>query len=208
VTERDARTALASLRRWQLSATGVPVRLVGVFVHAIEREHATGTPWGHVSDDERRQILDALRAAERANSDGPCTDGACGLCGRRDARQWHRSAPTMHAPALTWPDGSQAPMCGDCHAVWQRRSAPTDERGIRRVVWEALTGEPIGWGSEADARVTPYCRSHAADRAGVDQAWSWARPALARLREERDEVTRRHAEALAQRAGSEVPAHW
>ncbi|MFD4957540.1 hypothetical protein [Microbacterium sp. NPDC058389] len=207
VAERDARAALSMLRRWELDAAGTPLRLVGVFVFAIEREQGTGTPWGHVTDDERRQLLDTLSVAERASTPGASDDGACGLCGRREARRWHRSAEPMHAAALTWPDGSEAPLCGVCHAVWQRRGAPTDAQGIRRVVWEALTGEPIGLGSEADERVTPYCRSHAADCAGVDQAWSWAQPGLAQIHDERRELSQRGAQERAQRE-VEVPAHW
>lgn len=184
VAEVDAQAALATLRHWEVDpTTGHPSGLGGIDVFSIESERAVGEPYGHLSADDKTAMLAALREVEGRHIPEPGPHGACGMCGVAQHTDWEATG-SMVSSALRWPDGEPALMCGDCFTVWRRRGGPQDDFGLRAVVWEALTGEPVGLGGGVDEAVVPYCRSRHADRDGVEAAWAWARAGLERMREE------------------------
>jgi hypothetical protein len=138
---------------------------------ASECERWTGRPWGHVSGAERgalRSRVLGLLVNYRAEAlPRPSTQGACGLCGIRDAVSWH-------ATSLIWPDGSPAPMCGNCDEVNLRRGEPTDAAGIRRVAAEAATGRPIPLGEEAPEGFRAFYEHRTANPEGHAEPWAYS----------------------------------
>lgn len=99
------------------------------------------TAWSHVEGRALKRALASLPSLR----DRPttCTDGPCAWCGVAEAMGW---ASHGHR----WADGSEAPLCGVCSAVYLRHGSPSpnyfDEQ--REALSEAVTRVPqmMGYG--------------------------------------------------------------
>lgn len=127
-------------------------------------------PWAHVDKPDRHRIATMVQRAVARAAPHRCTDGPCAWCGVRVATGWS-------AGPETWADGSLAPFCGDCAAVWARRGHTTDRDRLRGTAYEALTGRGV-WGAP-DMRA--YCDVAPTDHPGTDAPWTYA-DALAGIR--------------------------
>lgn len=125
---------------------------------------ADRTPWNHVQ--MRDIVRGAMTARQRiAEASGPaeCVSGWCAWCGRREAEDW-----TLHGHR--WPDGTEAPLCGDCSDVFDRRGqAATFIDDQRTGLVEAITGCPPTMGETAPAGLLAYIE---AEERGDGSAWS------------------------------------
>jgi hypothetical protein len=203
VSEADAQRVLNAL------VTFDPVGMTfrgGISAEA--HEQATGTPWGHVAEDERERLREAYADLVASRMPRPSSWGACGACGRAAAvGEWWQAPSTVH-----WPNGSPVAFCASCAAVWRRRGEPSDLDDLHRVGVEAATGRPVPLGSVAPESFRLFCESRAADSAGLGEPWSWSAELRAYIESvwesepdyapegRRDEFDRRHDERERERA--------
>ncbi|WP_314475151.1 hypothetical protein [uncultured Microbacterium sp.] len=166
--------------------------------------HGTGRPWAHLSTEQRERVQQVLREVIRNRQVGPCVQGACGLCGRRDSLRWFEGYAF-----LTWPDGSPAPMCAECQGVADRRPAPQSVEELRVIGVECATGF-AQWGYTAPAAFRCYAEVKGSDGNGYAEPWDYGegirefrdqmwtdRPSLAPA-DRRDEYMRRAQERIAE----------
>ena len=150
---------------------------VAGFPSAKGTGHATGKPWGHLTDDDRERIRTALENVVNARIPGPCTLGACGICGVREAIVWRPSR-------LRWRDGNPAPMCDACSTVWTMRGEPIGPEDVRRVAVECLTGKPVALGNSAPREFRAYYEHPECDGNGTAERFGYS----PRLREYAEQV--------------------
>lgn len=151
----------------------------------ILAEHRVGDPlaapiqrrpraWSHLTDADRERLA-AVVARERGKVEARrCSEGACAWCGVSTSIGW-RSSPE------TWSDGSQAPLCRACAAVWDRRSRPVEKAARRACALEALSGA-AGFGGDGLGILT-FSDVAGDDHAGHPIGWAYAPAPLAELRE-------------------------
>lgn len=129
----------------------------------------TRRPFAWLDQAARKWVADTVARIELERSVGPSTAGACGFCGRRTSQVWH-------AVALTWSDGSPAPLCASCWAVWDRRTGDVesvpDIREVRSTALEALTGWSEMGGADYGLRCFAEV-SEPSERGGYEQAWTY-----------------------------------
>jgi hypothetical protein len=116
-------------------------------------DQRTRLPWSHLDRRRLRRALRGLPAARREAGldDSTCVSGACAWCGRSRSRGWHGSD-------YTWPDGTSAPLCTDCHRVWVAHSEPQLPDDVAAALAEAITGVPTMLG-EAPPPLTMFCEA-------------------------------------------------
>jgi hypothetical protein len=171
VGQVDAAAVVRAVTEFDLT-TG---RFVGISARSTGR--ATGKPWGHLTEDDRERIRAALQDVVTARTAGPCTDGACGICGVRQAIIWRPSR-------LLWRDGKAAPLCDACSTVWRMRGEPIDPEDVRRVAVECLTGKPVALGNSAPREFRAYYEHPDCDGNGTAERFGYS----PRLREYAEEV--------------------
>lgn len=121
--------------------------------------------WLHV---DRKALLSSLSEAttetEELSIERPCEAGRCAWCGRAEALDWW-------AHGHQWRDGSEAPLCGDCAAVYERRGrpAPNYPDDARPALAEAITGVPVMLGEQPPPGLRAYVE---AEGAGDGSPWS------------------------------------
>lgn len=137
-------------------------------------------PWSFMTSAELEALRAAAELAQAAGRSILCSDGACGCCGRRYSSAWFESD-------LRWADGSPAPVCGECDAIWMRwgGSSPhaAREERQRAATLELLTGYRLPLGHVAPAGLEPYCRSSDGNPVGHEMPFAWS-PQLHELRRE------------------------
>lgn len=148
-------------------------------VHAADLAMKVGfTAWGHITKRDRAMLRRAVERARAEREPRRCVDGACGWCGRSHAVGWQESPER-------WSNGSPAPLCGECAAVWDRRGNPTHGDSLRAAALEALTGV-AGWG---DGGIRCFVDLADDDHDGTAEPWTFAPEALDRLRAEASMTT-------------------
>ncbi|MBW1639566.1 hypothetical protein G3H63_10860 [Microbacterium resistens] len=105
------------------------------FPFASTAVRATRRPWGHVTRADRDRVRRVLAEVVRDRTAGPCTQGACGVCGIRVSLRWFEGPPS-----LRWSEGSPAPVCQACQAVFDRRPEALTVEQVRKIAVEAATG--------------------------------------------------------------------
>jgi hypothetical protein len=116
-------------------------------------------PWRHVDRealDEAIGRLPELRV-DAGLVDSPCVDGNCGWCGVREARGW---ASFGH----TWADGTPAPLCGPCAAIFERTGRPDPAwwDAQRAGIAEAVSGVPVMLGETPPAGLRAFAEEEKA----------------------------------------------
>ncbi|GAB3599404.1 hypothetical protein [Microbacterium tumbae] len=162
VSEADAPRVVGRLREWDEIGFPVPLSFT-----AEGAGIATGRPWGHVSLDQRDEVRRVHAEVVRERVAGPCTQGACGLCGRREAIRWYEGPSFMK-----WPDGSPAPVCGPCQEVLDRRPEVLGVEDLRVRAVEAATGFAQAFYMAPDD-FRCYYESRAADGNGFAEPWTY-----------------------------------
>ncbi len=177
----------------QLVGVDLPAVVAGAAVVEASRirgaeilaEHRVGDPlaapiqrrpraWSHLTDADRERLA-VVVARERGKVEPRrCVEGACAWCGVSTSIGW-RSSPE------TWSDGSQAPLCRACAAVWDRRSRPVEKAARRACALEALSGA-AGFGGDG-LGILAFCDVAGDDHAGHPIGWTYAPAPLADLRE-------------------------
>lgn len=163
VSVRDAARVVGALV--EVSPEGFMTSAVPL---AVNLNRATGKPWGHVSAEDRARVAQVLAEVVRERQIGPCTQGACGVCGRREHLRW------FEGPGfLRWPDGAPAPVCGECQKVIDRRPEPTTIEQLRVIAVEAATGfSQMLYSAPPEFRV--YAESKDADGNGHAEPWTYS----------------------------------
>lgn len=128
--------------------------------------------WAHLDDADRARLRRAVDRARAEVEPRRCSAGACAWCGCSHSIGW-RTSPE------TWSDGTAAPLCATCAAVWDRRTAPTDREGLRAAALEALSGA-AGW---TGLDLMTFSDVAGDDHAGQPIGWTYAPQPLAELRE-------------------------
>lgn len=131
-------------------------------------------PWAHLTDDDRAALRWAVDRERAEVEPRPCVSGPCAWCGVLRSVGWRRSPEQ-------WADGREAPLCGSCAQVWDRRGNPGVRDGLRACALEALSGANSLGSTGLD--LLAYVDIADEDRTGRDEPWTYAEP-LARLREE------------------------
>jgi hypothetical protein len=161
-----------------------------------------GVPWGHVDAVALRAAVQDLPGLRAAAGLEPvrCTSGACAWCGTVESRSWHDE---QHA----WPDGSPAPLCEPCDAVYVKHGSPSPAYwGEQRdALGEAVTGSPAMTGEHAPGGLVGFAESDREDRTG-GEAWSHLDPAA--LRAYRFDVWSRYGLAYCPPEQREQVAEW
>lgn len=156
-------------------------------------------PWGHV-DQRALDDLNAIYAHEMMR-DLPkaCKDGACYWCGVRTAQDWFDSP-------FRWQDGTRAPLCPACFAVFDKRGRPTANdpdavifgQSMHVAASEAATGYNVGLGRGVGGEFRVYGETRECDKTGHDERWRYG----PKIIEYREETWTRHPEcAPADRRG-------
>lgn len=137
----------------------------------------TGRAWGHLRAEDRERVRRVLRDVTRERQIGPCVQGACGLCGRRNSLRWFEGYAF-----LRWPDGSPAPVCRECQGVADRRPAPQNIDALRVIAVECATGH-AQWGYTAPREFRVYAESKDCDGNGHPEPWTYS-PGITVFRED------------------------
>lgn len=119
-------------------------------------------PWRHVDRKAMRKAIDRLPElrAEAGVDPVRCTAGACGWCGVAVALRWQQ------VDHLTWRDGTEAALCGDCYAVYVRHSEPSFPDEVRLALSERITGVVPQMGETPPDGLRPYVEVAGDDRDG------------------------------------------
>lgn len=131
-----------------------------------------GTPWGHVHRKALRSALDDLPRlrVDAGLEPSTCTTGSCAWCGVAEALGWF-------AEGHHWPDGSDASLCGDCHAVYLRAGSPSpgywDDQ--RDAISEAITGAPAMMGERPPPGLLAFAETAVDSHTGTG-AWEHLNP--------------------------------
>lgn len=141
----------------------------------LGHKDARPRPWAWVGDAERAALRRAVDRARATVEPRRCKSGACGWCGCATSIGW-REGPAR------WSDGTAAPLCRGCAAVWDRRGAPTDEAGWRSCALEALSGANAMGSTGLGIRT--FADIAKGDHRGTAEPWQYAPEALDALREE------------------------
>jgi hypothetical protein len=127
------------------------------------------TSWAHV---DRRALkvaiatLPSLRA-EAGLVASECTDGACAWCGVVSSAGWFTHGHT-------WPDGSPAPLCAECSAVYVKHGEPSFPDEVRAALAELVTGVPPMMGESAPVGLMPFVEVSADTEGG--EPWAHLDP--------------------------------
>lgn len=141
---------------------------------SLDNRMAKPRPWAWIGDREIALLRRAVDRARAAVEPRRCRDGACGWCGVSESIGWH-------AGPARWSDGSAAPLCRACSAVWTSRGKPTDEAGARACALEALSGAN---GIASDGLgIRTYADIAGDDHGGTNERWAYAPAALDALTE-------------------------
>lgn len=127
-----------------------------------------------IGDDQRARLKLAHERWNLKVTPHLCREGACGMCGRSHHVRWIESP-------LRWSDGTPAPFCGDCHALWLKRGRPRDAEPLRELAREALTG--CASMNLPAMGMKCYAEVSGDDRGGHPRPWSYSPKALAEVRE-------------------------
>ncbi|MFB8386796.1 hypothetical protein ACFC3F_06610 [Microbacterium sp. NPDC055910] len=165
-----AGAALGSLRRSLLIERRHPDPIHADVQHRAKKPR----PWAHVTDADREVLRKAIDRVRAQHEPRRCVNGACAWCGVSKSIGW-RSSPE------TWADGSDAPLCRACAAVWESRGKPTDRDSRRRCALEALSGAAGFHGDGLGIRA--YIDLTGDDHSGTDQPWQYAPAALEAIKD-------------------------
>lgn len=172
VDSRDAQKVIGRMHRFDENDF-----LVQEFPTAQTTGRGTGRPWAHLSTEDRERVQQVLREVIRDRQSGPCVQGACGLCGRRNSVRWFEGYAF-----LTWPDGSPAPVCTECQEVVDRRPATQSIEQLRVIAVESATGfSQMLYEAPSDFRV--YAESKDSDGNGYAEPWAYS-PGVVAFRED------------------------
>lgn len=169
VSQEVGSTVVRRMRTFDLFTGDVTVE----FPTASAVGKATGRPWGHLTRDDRQQVRDVVAEVIRERIAGPCSDGACGVCGRREHLRWFEG-PTF----LRWPDGSRAPVCGTCQAVMDRRPDPLTIEALRVIGVEIATGHSAMFYT-APPQFRLYAETRGCDGNGYQHPWTYGEGVVA-----------------------------
>lgn len=137
----------------------------------------TGRAWGHLHGEDRERVRQVLRDVTRERQIGPCVQGACGLCGRRNSLRWFEGYAF-----LRWPDNTPAPVCAECQEVADRRPVAQSIEQVRVVAVEAATGH-AQWGYTAPQEFKVYAEVKDCDGNGHPEPWTYS-PGIIAFRED------------------------
>lgn len=161
-------------------------------------------PWAHLPENDRLALASVVERTHDPRVPRRCREGACAWCGVARSLGWHKSPET-------WADGSAAPLCSGCYAVWKRRGRSRDRDRRRGNALEALSD--AAWFDMRAGALRTYCDIAGSDRKGTDEPWQYAPEPLDALRERarvahpeslpatlRDEYRDKHRAALRESA--------
>lgn len=131
-------------------------------------------PWSHLTADDVEELRRAIAKEQAVDQPRRCVDGACAWCGVSASPAWTRSPER-------WSDGSPAPLCAECAAVWDSDGQPGDHESLRGAALHALSGARAftltGLGIRTFADIA------GGDHDGHSTPWVYAEEPLAALRE-------------------------
>lgn len=131
-------------------------------------------PWAHVDNTARGILKAQVQRSHDSSIPRRCKNGACAWCGVARSISWHTSPER-------WENGSPAPLCADCYAVWRLRGRSSDIEDLRGNALEALSG--AAWFGMTGSGIQTYNDLATGEYRGTEGRWEYAAEPLTKLRE-------------------------